>query len=390
MQLIPIQQQLKSSPLADLPAAVGQQLDSLSFDPPQGPVAITAGSRGIANIATILRACGEWLRLHGADPFVVPAMGSHNGGTANGQTAILAALGITEATLNMAIRSSMETVQVGAVPAGPVYMDRLAHEAAGVLIVNRVKLHTSFGGPPYGKHCESGVAKMLTVGLGKTDGAVVFHQASTAEKPPILSALAEQILATEKIFAGLAILEDGYDQTAELHALPPDKLLAREAELLAHYELTYFPRLPVDDLNVLVIEQIGKNFSGTGMDTNVIGRRGLSDAPDPATPSINAIAALDLSRESCGNAIGVGLADVVTQRLADATDHAKTQLNARTAGGPKKGELPLVLPDDESVIAWLRENYGESRWMRIPNTLRLDRLHVSKDLLNEGSTFRND
>ncbi|MEM1305820.1 MAG: hypothetical protein AAGG46_13040, partial [Planctomycetota bacterium] len=218
---------------------------------------------------------------------------------------------------------------------------------------------------------------------GKIDGARTFHAAATSEKPRLLAAMAGQLLAAGKVWAGLAILEDGYDQTAELHAVLPSDLLPREFELLAHHAERYFPKLPFDDLNVLVVERIGKNFSGTGMDTNVIGRRGLADAPGPPTPSIGAIAALDLSPESCGNAIGVGLADVVTQRLADAMDRDKTLLNAKTAGGPAKGELPLVLPNDEAVFAWLRERHGEQRWAVIPNTLRLDRLRVSADLLDE-------
>lgn len=390
VKLYPVKQPLVSNPILDIAAAVRRQLDTLP-GPPQGPIALTGGSRGIANIALILRTCSDWLRDHGAEPFVIPAMGSHNGATADGQRAMLEALGMTEAALDMPIRSSMATVAVGSVTNGPVTMDRHAHEAAGVLVVNRIKLHTGFGGPPYGTHCESGVAKMMTVGLGKIEAARTFHAATTADKPATLAAMSQAMIGTGKIWAGLAVLEDGYDQTAELHAMPADEILLREPPLLAHYAESYFPRLPVDQLDVLIVEQIGKNFSGTGLDTNIIGRRGLSDAPDPAKPKINAIAALDLSPESHGNAIGIGLCDVITQRLYDKIDFGKTRLNAQTAGEPSKAEVPLVLPDDQAVFDYLRQQQGQQaaqeespkRWMVIPNTLHLGEVRVSEDLLAE-------
>ncbi|MEM6330615.1 MAG: DUF2088 domain-containing protein [Planctomycetota bacterium] len=374
---------MASNPIADVAAAVRAQLDSLPSGPPVGEVAITAGSRGIANIAAILRACGEWLRERGATPFVVPAMGSHNGATAAGQRAMLEQLGMDAAALGMPVRSSMQTVTLGRLPAGAVTMDRTAHGSAGVLVVNRVKRHTSFGGPPFGGHCESGLAKMMTVGLGKIEAARTFHAAPFAEKPGVLRAMADLVVGSGRIWAGLAILEDGHDQTAELHALPAAEIVRREPALLARHAERYFPRLPVDDLNVLVVEEIGKNYSGTGLDTNVIGRRGSLAAPDLPAPRIGAVAALSLSPESLGNAVGVGLCDVITRRLHDAIDFDKTRLNAQTAGEPGRAEPPLVLPSDDAVYAWLRQRHGEKRWMVIPNTLRLDTLRVSADLLSE-------
>lgn len=383
MKLTRITQPLASNPLADVRAAVAAQLDALGTTPPQGEIAITAGSRGIANLPLILRACGQWLRERGATPFAVPAMGSHNGGTAEGQQAMLAALGMTEAALDMPIRSSMETVTLGRIDSGPVTMDRHAAESAGVLVVNRVKRHTSFGGPPFGDHCESGLVKMIAVGLGKIPGAQTFHIVPTAQKAAALEAMATTSIETGKIWAALAILEDGYDKTAELHASAPREIIHRERGLLAHYADNYFPSLPVDELNVLVVDQIGKNFSGTGLDTNVIGRRGLSDAPDPPLPKIGSIAALSLSPESKGNANGVGLCDIISQRLYDAIDFEKTRLNAQTAGEPDKAVPPLVLPTDQAIFDWLREQRGTRRWMRIPNTLELGQIEVSEDLLDE-------
>lgn len=387
MKLIPIKQQLTSNPIAKVRDAVRLQLESLGRKPPKGEIAITAGSRGIANIALILRSCGEWLREQGAEPFVVPAMGSHNGATAAGQQAMLEGLGMTELALDMPIRSSMDTVAIAKVPVGiqqyGVFMDRQAYGAAGVLAVNRIKLHTSFGGPPYGSQLESGVAKMLAVGLGKIDAARAFHKSPTSNKPAVLGTMTEALIATGKVWAGLAILEDGLDQTAELHALAADEIVSREPQLLAQYAESYFPRLPIDNINVLVVDEIGKNYSGTGMDTNVIGRRGLSDAPDPPTPSVKAVAALRLSPESQGNAVGVGLADVVTQGLVDAMDPGKTRLNAETAGEPSKAIPKLVLPNEEAVYDWLRRKHGDQRWVRIPNTLKLDEVEISEDLVSE-------
>lgn len=387
MRLVPYRQQLVSHPLADVRAQTRHQLDTLAA-PPRGPIAITGGSRGIDRVAEVLRACGEWLRERGAEPFLVPAMGSHNGATADGQRAMLEALGMDERTIDMPIRSSMDVVSVGRAGSGPaagaeVWMDRLAAESAGVLVVNRVKPHTSFGGAPYGAFAESGLTKMMTVGLGKLEGARVFHAIGTADKPQALRALGEGVVASGKVWAGLALIEDGYDRLAELHALPADRIVGDEPALLAHYVDAYFPRLPVPELNVLVIDAIGKNFSGTGMDTNVVGRRGLEDAPDPPLPRIGSIAALSLSAESRGNAVGVGLADVVTRALRDAIDVEKTQLNALTAGGLRKAAIPLVLPDEPAVLAWLREREGDRRWVRVPNTLHLGELLVSEDLLPE-------
>ncbi|MGL4514326.1 MAG: lactate racemase domain-containing protein [Lacipirellulaceae bacterium] len=393
MRLVPYHQRLVSAPLADVALATRRRLDALGFEPPRGRVAVTGGSRGIDQIAAVLRACGDWLRDHGADPFVVPAMGSHNGATPQGQRTMLEGLGMTEEALGMPIESSMDVVSVGKVAIGPaagadVWMDRLAAESAGVLVVNRVKPHTSFGGAPYGEFAESGLTKMMTVGLGKLEGARVFHAIGTSDKPLALRGLGKAVIASGKVWAGLAIVEDGYDRVAELHALAASRIVADEPALLGHYATNYFPRLPIDELNVLVIDTIGKNFSGTGMDTNVVGRRGLEDAPDPPLPRIGSIAALGLSPESYGNAVGVGLADVITQRLYDAIDLPKTLLNAQTAGGPKKAAIPLVMPDEAAVFTWLRERHGERRWMRVPNTLHLGSVLVSEDLLAELPPFQ--
>jgi len=377
MKLLRIRQKLVSNPIADVRAAVFAALDGSKLAAPQAEVGITAGSRGIANIATITRAAGDWLRDHGARPFLFPAMGSHNGGTAEGQRAMIESLGLTEAAMGMPIRASMDVVKVGTVSTGDVWMDRLAFESAGVLVLNRVKLHTCFSGP-----VQSGLTKMMVVGMGKIPSATTFHSAPTPTMKDMLLEMGQVVLDSGKIWAGLAILEDGYDQTAEIHALPPNEILTREPQLVArHHE--YFPRLPLDDINVLVVDSIGKTYSGTGMDTNVIGYRGVRDGEDLTKPRIHIIAALSLSPSSQGNAIGVGLGDFITRRLRDAIDEQKTFLNSFTTGHMGRAKIPMAFANDEELVRTIESRYGAKRWLFIPNTLHLDTLYASEDLREE-------
>ena len=377
MKLYRVRQRLISAPLPDVAAEVHAQLDCLQVPVPQGEIAITVGSRGIRNIATIVKSAGTWLQDHGARPFVVPSMGSHNGATAEGQQSMIESLGITEAAMELPIRSSMECVQVGEVPTGPVWMDRFSYEAAGVLVVNRVKLHTCFSGP-----IQSGLVKMMVVGMGKIESARTFHSVPTPEMKDMLLEMGQFLLDSGKIWAGLAIMEDGLDQTAELHAIAAHDIMRREAELLQRHQ-EYFPRLPVDDLNVLIVDEIGKTYSGTGMDTNVIGFRGVRGHEDLDQPSIRTIAALSLAAASQGNALGVGLADFITARLRNDIDERKTFINAFTTGDMERTKIPATLACDEELIERIRERYGATRWMFIPNTLHLDELYISEDLREE-------
>lgn len=379
MDLYRVQQSLVTAPLADIRSEVFGQLSRLGLSVPAGEVAIPVGSRGISNIPEIIRCCGEWLREHGASPFIVPAMGSHNGATAAGQQSMVESLGITEAAMGMPIRSSMEVVRIGEVRTGPVFMDRHCFESAGVLVVNRVKLHTCFAGP-----VQSGLTKMMVVGMGKIRSARTFHSAGARAMKDMLLEMGQYVLDSGRILAGLAILEDGHDQTAELHAIRPEQILQREAELLQRH-LHYFPRLPVDALNVLIVRTIGKTYSGTGMDTNVIGRRGIHGFEDLQSPLIRVIGALELSSSSQGNALGVGNADFITRRLRDAIDEEKTLINTLTTGDMDRAKIPATLADDESLVRVIAERYGTHRWMFIPNTLHLDRMYVTADLVDELS-----
>ncbi len=377
MKFLRVRQKLVSNPIADVRAAVREQLDRLDLKVPKGDVGITAGSRGIANIAEITQTCGDWLREHGARPFMFPAMGSHNGGTAEGQREMIESLGMTEKAMGMPIRASMDVVKLGTVSTGDVWMDRNAYESDGVLVVNRIKLHTCFAGP-----VQSGITKMIVVGMGKIPSATTFHSAPTPQMKDILLEMGRVVLDSGKIWGALAILEDGFDQTAELHGIRPTDIPRREPELLERHR-HYFPRLPLERINVLVVDAISKTFSGTGMDTNVIGYRGCRDGEDLTSPVIRVIAALSLAEASHGNAIGVGLADFITKRLRDSIDERKTFLNSFTTGHMDRVKIPATFQDDQELFEKIAGRYGEKGWLVIPNTLHLETIFASEDLREE-------
>jgi hypothetical protein len=377
MKLYKVRQHLVSNPIENIENSLRHQLERLNLTLPKGDIAITAGSRGIANIAQITKTVGNWLREKGANPFIVPCMGSHNGATAEGQRNMVESLGITEEAMNMEIRSSMEVVKIGTVDTGNVYMDRHCHKAAGVFVLNRIKLHTCFSGP-----VQSGLMKMMVVGMGKIRSAETFHNTPSPQMKDMIIEMARVILCSGKIVGGLAILEDGFDQTAEIHGIAPDDILEREPALVKRH-LHYFPRLPVDDLNVLVVDAMGKTYSGTGMDTNVIGFRGVKGCEDVEKPDIRTIAVLSLSPSSQGNAIGVGLADFITRNLRDAIDEEKTFINVVTTGEMERAKIPATLPDDETLVDKILQRFDDRRWMFIPNTLHLENLYISGDLIDE-------
>ena len=377
MKFYKVRQHLVSNPIVSVEEAVFQQLDALHLNVPKGDVALTAGSRGIDHIDRVIKAVGDWLKQKGAKPFIVPCMGSHNGATAEGQRTMVESLGLTEEAMEMEIRSSMDVVKIGSVRSGDVFMDKHCFSAAGVIVINRIKLHTAFSGP-----VQSGLMKMMVVGMGKIHTARSFHNTPHDRMADMIMEMGQTVLDTGKILAGLAILEDGYDRTAEIHGVLSKHIRKKEPELLDRHR-TYFPRLPVDCLNVLIVDEIGKTFSGTGMDTNVIGYRGIKTYEDLETPKINIIAALGLSPASHGNAIGVGLADVITKRLRAAIDEEKTFVNVLTTGEMQRAKVPATLENDEILISKLKERFGPERWMIIPNTLHLETLYISEDLRGE-------
>ncbi|MDI6771011.1 MAG: lactate racemase domain-containing protein [bacterium] len=324
----PVHRRFPGTGVSDAEEATHQALARLELNPRiKGKrIALTAGSRGIAQIAVVLRAAVDHVRRCGADPLVVAAMGSHGGGTSEGQRRLLAHLGITQETVGAPISTRMETVVIGHTPDGlAVYCDRVAAGCDGILVINRIKPHTIFF-EPFG----SGLIKMLGVGLGKVEGATQIHRQGLTALPGAIRAMAQVYLDRGMVVGGLAVVENARDEPAIVEALFPHEMVEREMALFARAR-EMMPRLPVEEMDVLVVDQVGKNFSGTGMDPNIIGRMRIPGLPEPASPRIGRIVALRLSPESEGNANGIGLADLTTQRLVDAIDREITNLNAITS-----------------------------------------------------------
>jgi hypothetical protein len=348
--------------------------------PPGGRIAISVGSRGIAGISCIARAAVEAVRSLGFDPFLVAAMGSHGGGTAEGQRALLAELGVTEESVGCAIRTEMETVVLGTNSFGlPIHFDRNAHHADGIVLLNRIKPHTSFTG-----RYESGLLKMLTIGLGKREGAAQVHKLGLPGLRAMLPEVGAFLLNRTRVVLGIAILENAREHTAKVVAVEPEELLEVEPRLLDESR-ELMGRLPFDQIDVLVVGKLGKNYSGTGMDPNVIGRQRVETMPDLPRPVITRLAVLDLSDETRGNANGIGLADLTTQRLARKIDPEPTWVNNLTSNFLTRARVPLALPNDREVIAtsldtcW-RTEHQQARMVLIPNTLELTTLWVTQPL----------
>ena len=369
----------------DVAAATRRELEPLlARVKPGARIAITGGSRGITNLALVLAECVGALREAGAEPFIFPAMGSHGGATPRGQTDLLGTLGVTEQAMGCPIRSEMEVIQVGTTATGfPVYQDKIASQADGVLLVNRVKPHTMFTG-----RVESGLCKMLVIGMGKQAGASRIHQQALRVDMVrmVLEATAIVLAAQRPRFIGaLALVENAYKETAVVRGIPlddADALVAAESGLLIQ-AYDWLPRLPCDDLDALIVDEIGKNISGTGMDTNVIGKKeGLS------TPRIGAIFVRGLTGESKGNAAGIGFADVIPRRLFDQIDLNATYMNAFTAKRLQGGKIPLLAEHELQAMQVLlnfrsEEDPGSIRMAWIRNTSRLDELWVSTALADE-------
>lgn len=342
-------------------------------------VGITAGSRGISNMPLILRTVVRAVRAAGAEPFIFPAMGSHGGATAQGQAAMLRDLGVEQATVEAPICSSMETVLVCESHDGlPVYMDALAHAADGVIIVNRIKPHVSFRGP-----YESGLMKMLALGVGKQRGADLCHRAGYEHMAHNVAVIGKALLDNAPIVCGVAILENAYHETARVEIVPARAIAEREPHLLDEaWRLS--ARLFFDALDVLVLDEIGKDISGTGFDTNVVGRYHSSAAS--GGPRITRALALDLTDISHGNANGLGILDFTTQRLYNKFSREHTYPNALTSTAPLAVKMPMVLRNDRQAIqAAIKTCHIDAletvRLVRIKNTVALDTLWVSQSLL---------
>ncbi len=380
-----VAQHIDSPKLEDVPAAIAAELARLNLGERVRPgmrVAVTAGSRGITGLPIILKTVVGELRRLGAEPFVVPAMGSHGGATAEGQIAVLTSLGVTEDAVGCPIHASMETVQIGETPEGvPVLMDRIAAGADGVVVVNRVKAHTDFTGP-----VESGMMKMMTIGLGKHQGALAAHRHSVRlSYPAVVASVAREVIRNGPILCGLGVIENGYDQTAEVVAAWPEDIEETEKALLVRSK-ALMPRVPFAQLDVLVVDEIGKEISGAGMDPNIIGR--MPHADGPQVPVITRIVLRDLSAHTYGNGIGVGMADFATQRLVDKIDRRPTYINSITSQSTDKVRIPITAETDREAVEWALMTIGpvaaeQARVVRIQNTLHLERFYVSEALRAE-------
>ena len=376
-----VEQRVDSPPtLKDIRAAVGEALRSVEL--PTGKVAVGVGSRGVGRISDVVAALVGFLKEAGAEPFVVPAMGSHGASTAEGQADVLRHLGVSEERVGCPIRATMEARKIGETPGGvSVYMDQNAFEADAVVVVNRIKPHTAFRGT-----VESGPTKMLAIGLGKQKGAYSIHAAGWGRIHETIPEAARVAVQSGKVAFGLAVLENADEEPYRVAAVPAEKLEESEAPLLEEAKRKLM-RLPFDDIDVLVIDQIGKNISGDGADPNVTGRYPTPFASGGA--NVERMVFLDLTPETGGNANGLGAADVVTERLVSKMDPPATYLNALTSTTPYPVKIPMTMPTDRMAIAAaLAMTAGVSpqnaRLVRIKNTLKLRKMWVSEALLEEA------
>lgn len=370
--------------IGDLDAAVRRAVLSSGVGDtirPGASIAVTGGSRGISRIPQILRVVGATLKELGADPFVNTAMGSHGGGTSQGQLQVLEELGITEESVGMPVRSTMETRTIGETEDGmPVYLDRLVDEADGVFIVNRVKKHTDFHGA-----IESGLCKMMALGLGKVKQADLIHANKVGGFPHALESMARVLIGTGKIVGALAIIENRLGETGVLHGVRAEEIPDREKDILQE-SYRFFPRLPFDEADLLLVQRMGKNISGAGMDPNVLGRLYIEGELEPTSPNIQLVGVLELTKESEGNACGTGFADFATRRLVDSMDLQKTLLNTLTSNFVQRGKIPITLENDRELIETALSCVQGSHRSRpriaiIRDTLNLEELVVSESLL---------
>jgi hypothetical protein len=382
--MVKIEQHFDRQRLEDIPATVRDSMNQ-KLNPAElknKRIAVAVGSRGIANLSVVVGSVVAQLKEWEALPFIIPAMGSHGGAAAEGQIEILEEYGITEQTMGAPIVSSMETVQVGSLPNGiPVYVDKHAHEADAIVVVNRVKPHTDFKGD-----FESGLLKMMAIGLGKHKGATILHSYGFDQFHELIPETGKAILQNTKIAFGVAIMENAYDETKKVEIVPRDEMVAREKELLIEAKAS-MPKFLMSSIDVLIVDQIGKNISGAGMDPNITGRTG-SGLPGFSAPSIQKVVILGLTEQTHGNAIGIGLADVTTLDLINKINFSYTYANTITATVLNAAKIPLVMnTDEEAVVIALktcnRITPETAKIIRIKNTLEMHEIQVSEAYLEE-------
>ncbi len=386
-RMVRIQQNFKTSPIKDIPAKVRTELAGIQ---PQkiiargDTVAITAGSRGIANLAVVLGEIIRELKKIGAKPFIIPAMGSHGGATPAGQKKILEHYGVTQKTMGVPVKSSLSVVQVGSTPdLIPVYLDRNAANADHIVVVNRVKPHTDFQGK-----FESGLMKMMVIGMGKQKGADHYHNVIVRRGHyPVFLSVAREILQRCPVAFGVALVENQRDETQIIRAIPAAEIETTEYQLLKKAK-RLFPRIPLNPIDLLIVDQMGKEISGTGMDQNVIGRSVIPYHRPSIKNDIMRIFVRDLTADSEGNATAIGNADFTTKRLVQKIDHRATYMNAITSSCPEAVRIPPYYDNDRQAIDTALKTIGpiepqNSRIVHILDTLRLEEMYVSEVMLAE-------
>ena len=378
-----VEQRFPDDQINDIHQAVFDQLAAFSHLDLKGKqIAITAGSRGISGMIEMLQATVSQLKAWGAHPFLVPAMGSHGGGTADGQVAVLKNLGITEESIGAPIRASMDVVELGRIREDtPVCCDRLAFESDGIVVCNRIKAHTGFAG-----EWESGLLKMMVIGLGKHIGTMGVHRLGFKSFSEVIPEAAAMILEKAPIIFGMGLVENAYSQVARIEAMAPDAIFDREKELLV-YAKSIMGRLLVSDMDILVVDELGKDVSGAGMDSNVTGRA-ASGLRRPDAPTIGTIILRDISKKTAGNSVGIGLADLICKRAVDKVDLSSTYTNALTAGALGGAKLPIVAGSDRDALTLAIQvdtcsTSSEKRIVHIQNTKSLETIWLSSAFLPE-------
>lgn len=375
----------------DIPAVIREELQkdgTLNRIKKGDKVAITAGSRGIANIALILKEIVDNVKAVGAHPFIIPTMGSHGGATAEGQVEVLHSLGITEEYVGAPIRATMEVVELGTSENGlPIRFDKYAAtEADATIVVGRIKPHTSFRGK-----YESGLAKMIVIGLGKQKGAEICHATGLEYMSARIEDITRGALEKSNIVFGVGLIENAFDETCKIVALPSKKIMEEEPILLEEARKN-MPQIFIDKYDILIVDEIGKNISGTGMDTNVVGR--YTSAAIQCEPRVQRIVILDLTAETHGNANGMGLGDICTRRLFEKIDFAKTYANPLTSRVVPSIKMPMVMNNDSQAIraaikTCFDVDYDKIKMVRIKNTLKVDEIYISEHLLDEAKAHPN-
>lgn len=379
---VKVEQSFCGEQINNIEADLFQQLEQSGVSiPPGASIAIAAGSRGIANIPLIVKTVVAWVKSRGGVPFIIPAMGSHGNGIAAEQKKILEGLGITEEYVGAPIRSSMEVVELpqGQLP-NRVYMDRYAYQAYGTIVINRIKVHGDFSG-----ETESGLLKMCAIGLGKHRQALAIHQFDISMLRQLIVGTARQILRYGNLLLGIGVIENAYHETMELRVLRPEQFEDEEKRMLRRYK-EIMPSFPVDTFDILIVDEIGKDISGAGMETKIVGRL-RSGAAEPEKPQIRYIVTTDLTKPSHGNACGVGIADFITKKLFDQIDLDATNENIVTCRCIEQGRIPIIARNDRQAIEFAIRALGKlppegPRIIRIKNTLRMETLYVTENLLD--------